>query len=81
MDQYITPISQVVLYLFLGYISQKSFDILKNYWKEASAQEWMLILRNGQMVRAGVGMKTIVLPGETAITFPGKLREVRFTAE
>ena len=41
----------------------------------------MIILRNGQQLRAGVGMKTFVWPGDTAITFPGKLREVRFTAE
>lgn len=41
----------------------------------------MIILRNGQQLKAGVGMKTFVWPGDTAITFPGKLREVRFTAE
>lgn len=81
MDQYIAPISQAILLLFLGFISQKGAELIKNYWKEAEAQEWMIVLRNGEMLKAGVGMKTVVWPGETCITFPGKLREVRFTAE
>jgi regulator of protease activity HflC (stomatin/prohibitin superfamily) len=41
----------------------------------------MLILRNGQPLKAGVGLKTIVWPGDTAITFSGKLREIKFKAE
>jgi len=41
----------------------------------------MIVLRNGEPVKCGIGLKTVVWPGDTCVTFPGKLREIKFEAE
>ena len=42
-------------------------------WVEAQPNEWLLVIRNGRLVKAGVGLKTF--PGllDTIVTFPSKV--------
>lgn len=57
------------------------FAQAKNYWREARSDQYMLVLRGGQTIKTGVGLKTFIMPGDTCITFPSKAHRVNFTAE
>lgn len=78
---YVSPISQCVVLLLLGAITKYSYDFITSHFKEAKADEWMLIMRNGEMRKAGIGLKEVIWPQETCITFPSRLQQVDFTAE
>jgi hypothetical protein len=68
-----TPITQLVVLLFLGAISKTGFEFVKNYWKVAKPEEYMIVLRGGEMIMAGVGLKTFIYPGDTCITYPSRV--------
>ena len=42
-------------------------------WVEASPNEWLLIIRHGKLVEAGIGLKRIALPQDTIVRFPSKV--------
>ena len=50
------------------------------HWKEAQPNEWLLVIRNGKLVKAGVGMKTWVWSLESTVTIPSKVYRVHFKA-
>jgi hypothetical protein len=35
---------------------------LKDWWVEGQPNEWVLVIKNGNMSRAGIGLKTLVFP-------------------
>lgn len=41
----------------------------------------MIVLRGGEMIKAGVGLKTFCMPGDTVITYPSRVQRVNFTAQ
>lgn len=43
--------------------------------------EWMLVLRNGEPVRAGIGISHYIRWGDKVAKFPSKLNKVSFSAE
>lgn len=59
----------------LGY--QKSLD----YWVEAKPNEWLLVIRNGELVKCAVGLNSWIMPGDAAVKFPSQLNKLHFTAE
>lgn len=63
------------------FAGKKLFEIGMQFWIEAKANEWMLLIRNGQMVKKGVGMATFRLPGDQVIRFPTLISQVNFVAE
>lgn len=46
---------------------------LNRRWVEAKPNEWLLVIRNGKLVRAGVGLKTFAGLLDTIVTFPSKV--------
>jgi regulator of protease activity HflC (stomatin/prohibitin superfamily) len=52
-----------------------------NYWVEAKPNEWMLILRKGDLVECAVGLCTWMWPGDQAVRFPSQLNKLYFNAE
>ena len=71
---YIAPVSQVAVLALLGALGQQAYKFVSSHFQEAKADEWMLIMRNGEMRKAGVGLKEIIWPQETCITFPSRLQ-------
>ena len=66
--------------LALG-ISAASLGIFLNRrWVEAKPNEWLLVIRNGTMIKAGVGLKTWANFLDTIVTFPSKVERVYFEA-
>lgn len=49
-------------------------------WVEAQPNEWLLVIQNGKMVKAGVGLKVLQTPLDTIVTFPSKVERVSFSA-
>lgn len=65
----------------MGYGGKRAFEFAMNFWIEAKANEWMLVIRNGDMIKKGVGMATWTLPGDQVIKFPTLISQVNFVAE
>jgi len=42
-------------------------------WAEAKPNEWLLVIRSGKLIKAGVGLKTWRGPLDTTVTFPSKV--------
>ena len=57
-----------------------SFVFLKDKWIESGADEWLLIIRDGQLLKAGIGMKTFIGLSDTVVKFPSKVEKVTFSA-
>lgn len=54
--------------------------ILKHHWVESQPNEWLLVIRNGKLIKAGVGLKTFVGISDTVVRFPSKVEKVEFRA-
>lgn len=54
---------------------------LKSLWVEGLANQWVLIMRNGEMVRAAIGLRCFKGPFDQVATFPAKIYKVNFCAE
>jgi len=54
----------VVPFISMIYIGKIGFNFALQFWIEAKANEWMLVIRNGKMIKKGVGMATFRLPGD-----------------
>ena len=53
---------------------------LNRRWAEAKPNEWLLVIRNGKMIKAGVGLKTWATFLDTIVTFPSTVSRVNFSA-
>jgi len=51
-----------------------------NYWIEAKPNEWLLIIRNGELKKCSIGLCTWLMPGDQHVTFPSLLNKVNFSA-
>ena len=40
------------------------FKVGKRFWIEAKANEWLIVIRNGNLVKSGIGMATFYIPGD-----------------
>jgi regulator of protease activity HflC (stomatin/prohibitin superfamily) len=40
----------------------------------------MIVIRNGEQIKKGIGLSTWIMPGDQAITFPSQLNQVNFNA-
>ena len=63
----------VALLAALGYF-------LKGRWVESQPDEWLIIIRNGKMIKAGVGLKTFTSPTDSYVKFPSKAQHISFSA-
>jgi uncharacterized membrane protein YqiK len=65
----------------MGYAGKHAFKIALDYWVEGKANEWILVIRNGKLIKKGVGMATMTLPGDQVVKFPTMVGQVNFVAE
>ena len=55
--------------------------VMEKFWKESKANEWMIIIRGGEMLKSGIGLASWLMPGDQAITFPSQINQVNFSAQ
>lgn len=52
-----------------------------SYWVETGPNEWLLIIRNGNLKQCKVGLCTWLMPGDQHVKFPSLLNKVNFSAQ
>jgi hypothetical protein len=65
----------------IGYAGYRAYFIIIPYYKTSSAEEWMLVIRDGKMIKQGIGLCTWTMPGDQVVKFSSKLKKVTFNAE
>ena len=70
----------VVLYAFKAMCIQ-IYNFAKDLWVEGKPNEWVLVMNNGMMKRAGVGLRCFRGPFDQVATFPAKIYKVNFHTE
>lgn len=46
---------------------------LQSRWVQSEADEWLLVIRDGKMIKAGIGMKTLIGLSDTVVKFPSRV--------
>lgn len=59
----------------------KIFSYIRTLHVSGNANEWLLIMRNGRMQRAGVGLSTFRGPFDQIAKFPSQVNKVVFSTE
>jgi hypothetical protein len=68
--------------LVLMYFSGKYLFVWgKQFYIESSANEWLIVIRNGEMVKRGIGLCTWIMPTDQYVKFPSLINEVNFKAQ
>lgn len=62
-------------------LAKKVYESRNIFWKEASANEWLLVIRDGELVKSGIGLQTWVMPQDQTVKFPSLINQVNFNAE
>ena len=63
----------------VGFIQQ--FNFMKTLFVDGKPNEWVLIMNNGEMKKAGIGLRTFKSPFDQVATFPAKVYKVNFETE
>lgn len=52
------------------------FIIIRRRFVEANPNEWLLVIRDGKLLKAGVGLKAFVGFTDSFVKFPSKVERV-----
>ena len=66
-----------LLLVFLGAIGLAIYS----RWIIAKPNEWLLVIENGQLRTAGIGLRAFKKIGQTIVRFPSSLQRVSFKAQ
>ena len=50
-------------------------------YRSSTPNEWMLVIRNGQLHKCGIGIHSFISLGDQIVKFPSKINKVKFTAQ
>jgi len=53
---------------------------MRSRWVESASNEWLLIIRDGKLLRGGIGLKTFIGLTDSHVTFESKIERVEFKA-
>jgi len=67
----------VVITIVVGW---KAYKYAQSLWVESQPNEWLLVISNGTLTKAGVGLKTFIGPYDTVVRFPSKVERISFSA-
>ena len=59
----------------------KASAYVASLWVEGAPNEWVLLMRNGEMVRAAIGLRCFRGPFDQVARFPAKIYKCNFEAE
>jgi hypothetical protein len=46
----------VIVLGYIGLLAWKGYKESAKYWVEGAANEWLLVLEEGQMIKSGIGL-------------------------
>lgn len=67
---YLGPLATMV------YAAKRTFEFLQPYFVTSKPNEWMIVLRNGQPTKIGVGIYSMTGPFDQVIKFPTHIRSI-----
>lgn len=67
--------------MFFGYCVYLGLMFLKQYLKQGNPTDYSILVRNGEMVKCGIGLSTWALPGDIMVSFPSHIRSIAFDAD
>lgn len=73
--QYLVPVISISLVGFAA------FKYALHFWVESQANEWLLIIRDGNLKKKGIGLCSWTFPGDQVVRFPSLINQVNFTAQ
>ena len=73
VEALIPAITTAAMLLFVGAITLQVFKWVTDHMKSCTGNKWMIVLRNGEMVKCGVGLNTFVWPGDNVVVFPSTI--------
>lgn len=66
-------IGGLVLLTTLYRLLKRFAKFISSLWVESEPNEWLVVIRNGHFVKAGVGLKTFIGPWDSVVKFPSKV--------
>ena len=67
--------------LLIGHISYQAYKYFLTLQVSGNANQWVVIVNNGVMKQAGVGLSCMISPGDTVAIFPSKVNKVSFSTQ
>jgi len=78
IERLIGFVNMLLPLVILGASVYYGYNYAKQFYIESSANEWLIIIRNGEMVKRGIGLCTWKLPTDQHVKFPSLIHEVNF---
>lgn len=66
-------IGGLILLLTLWRLLKNLVNFLQSLWVESEPNEWLVVIRNGNFVKAGVGLKTFIGPWDSVVRYPSRV--------
>ena len=85
IDTLITTVLTYAVPCVALYYAYLGATVFYNYWKtlyvEAKPNEWLVVMNNGKMVSAGIGMTLMRGPFDTVAVFPSRMVKVEIKTQ
>ena len=81
IDKVMGIIQMILPLVLLGAAAYAGAKLAARFWQESKANEWMLVIRNGELVKSGIGLACWVMPGDQTIKFPSLINKLTFKAQ
>lgn len=65
----------------IAYAGWKIFQRANDYWVEGDPDQFGLLIRNGKLIKQGVGLTSWTLPGDQFVQYPCQIRQQPFSAD
>jgi len=70
----------ILAYVLYTYV-KRWYNRLAALWVTGDLNQWVLISRGGYLVKAGIGLNTLVTPFDSVAIFPSKLNKVEISTQ
>ena len=67
--------------IIIGAAAYYGYKYALNFYIESKANEWLIVIRNGEMVKRGIGLCTWIMPTDQWVKFPSLINQVNFSAQ
>lgn len=78
---FLLPLKFFIISTIGVFLATSVVYIIYQGWESAEPNEWLLIIENGVMKQAGVGLKVFRNFNQTAVRFPSTINRITFQAQ
>jgi len=81
LDLALSWVAPLTVLAGIGLAAYQAFLYVMGLSVTGKANEWVLIINNGKLRQAGIGLSTMRMPGDTVARIPSKVNKVEFKAQ